>query len=529
MPSRLGPIILAQWRTIWNYRPAGGRGGRIAGAIVWLLWYGLWALFAYAAAFYTHYEERSVLAGKLPWALMGLAVFWQMSPVLTANLGAGIEYKKLRIYPIPEGELFLLSLLLRLVSASELLLVLAGMTIGLLLNPTIPRWAPVPALALFAAFNVFLAAGLRSLLERLLAIRRIREIVVLLAILCAALPQLLAYTGVPAGVKRFFAQGRSAAFPWTGAGLLATGERALAPLAALAAWTAGAFAFGLWQFRRSLAFDAEAARARRSDGRAGPRAGSLYRLPALLLRDPLAAMVEKELRSLARSPRFRIVFLMGFSFGMAIWWPLFHSAEAPVSYPVAVSAYALVLLAEVAFWNQFGFDRAAVQTYFMAPVPFSAVLRAKNVAAFWFVIFEVTAVLLVSAPLGVPLSADVVLEAYAVTLTLALYFLAAGNLSSVNYPRPVDPEHSWGRTSAGRFQVYMLLLFPLFAAPVALAYLAGYAFDSRAAFYAVLAFDALAGIAAYRIATASAAAAGPVKRERFIQTLSGSGGPIAAG
>lgn len=533
MPSRVGPILRAQWKTLWNFRPAGARAGRIAASLLWFLWYGLWAFFGLAAELYASSSGLPTLALALPWAFLGISAFWQFAPILTANLGASIELKKLLIYPIPNRDLFLMELLLRFASAIELLLVLAGLGIGLLRNPSVPHWAPAPALLLFVAFNLFLAAGLRSLLERLLGIRRIREIVVLLTILCAALPQLLTYTGLPAGIRRAFLGRQHIALPWTAAGRLVAGDFVLASSAVLVAWTVAAYAFGRWQFARSLTFDTAAARAAGARAAGGARwTGSLYRLPGAFFRDPLAAIVEKELRSLARSPRFRIVFLMGFSFGMVIWWPLFHTggAHGPghVSYPVVVCAYSLILLAEVAFWNQFGFDRAAVQIYLAAPVPFSAVVRAKNLAALGFVLFEVTVVMIVCVLLGVPLTPEGVFESYAVTLTFALYFLAAGNLSSVYHPRPIDPEHSWGRASAGRFQVYLLLLFPLLLAPLALAYLAAYAFNSRAAFYTVLAFDACAGLAAYHVATGSAVAAAAVRQERFLTALGQSSGPIVA-
>ncbi len=47
-----------------------------------------------------------------------------------------------------------------------------------------------------------------------------------------------------------------------------------------------------------------------------------YRLPSALLKDPLGALIEKEFRFLVRSPRFRLVFLMGFTFGLVIWLPM---------------------------------------------------------------------------------------------------------------------------------------------------------------------------------------------------------------
>ena len=97
----------------------------------------------------------------------------------------------------------------------------------------------------------------------------------------------------------------------------------------------------------------------------------LYRLPALVLPDPLGAIVEKELRSLVRTPRFRLVFVMGFSFGLVVWLPMMlrgrvtHSAVSG-NFLTVVSLYALFLLAQVTYGNAFGFDRSAAQTLFLS-------------------------------------------------------------------------------------------------------------------------------------------------------------------
>ena len=60
------------------------------------------------------------------------------------------------------------------------------------------------------------------------------------------------------------------------------------------------------------------------------RADRFFRLPSLVLPDPLAAIVEKELRSLARTPRFRTVFIMGFTFGLADYAAMLAVNEPPV-------------------------------------------------------------------------------------------------------------------------------------------------------------------------------------------------------
>jgi len=63
-------------------------------------------------------------------------------------------------------------------------------------------------------------------------------------------------------------------------------------------------------------------------GRLRTLSESFYRFPASLWRDPLAAIVEKELRSLARTPRYRMVFVMGFSFGLMVWLPMILGGRA---------------------------------------------------------------------------------------------------------------------------------------------------------------------------------------------------------
>ena len=76
-------------------------------------------------------------------------------------------------------KLFLVEVLLRLTNGAEMLLVLGGGLIGLARNPLCGGWASAPRLLacalLFTAFNLLLSAGVRSLLERLLARKRIRE------------------------------------------------------------------------------------------------------------------------------------------------------------------------------------------------------------------------------------------------------------------------------------------------------------------------------------------------------------------
>ena len=528
MASPIPAVLAAQWRVFRNPRPASGRVGRILRAAVWVVWYGIWVGVGATALLLARVVPRPQLALGVPWALLAITLYWQLAPVLTANLGAAVDLKKLLVYPISDAQLFSIDLLLRAATSIEMLLALGGLTAGLAANPAVPAWAPLAGAALLAGFNLFLAVGLRSLMERLMGIRRLREAFALVFILCAALPQLLRYTGVPHGLRRVALTPPSAWLPPSAAARVVLGESPAASAAVALLWMAAAYWFARRQFRRSLRFDSAAALARGARGAAGAGwSERIYGLPALLAPDPLAALIQKELRSLARSPRFRVLLLMGLTFGMVVWLPVAsRGGHVSENYPLYVSFYAVVLTAEVIIWNQFGFDRGATQLYFIAPVGMRQVLRAKNAAAVLFILLEVALVLVLCLALRVRLTGAKVIEIYAVILVGLLYFLAAGNLSSLYQPRAMDPERTWGRGASSRFQWQAVLLLPVLLAPLGLAYLARYALKSQAAFYLVLAVDALVGLAAYHFALDRAVRASERRKEQLLAALSQGSGPI---
>ena len=43
-----------------------------------------------------------------------------------------------------------------------------------------------------------------------------------------------------------------------------------------------------------------------------------------------------------------------------------------------VGVYAVVLLGQVTFWNAFGFDRTAAQTWYALPIPFAKVFGGQE-------------------------------------------------------------------------------------------------------------------------------------------------------
>lgn len=334
-------------------------------------------------------------------------------------------------------------------------------------------------------------------------------------------------------LRRLFASEASPFLPWTETARLAEGQFSWLSAGGLLLWTLAAYVFGRWQFERGLRFDAaEAAAQGTSPGRGASRLEWLYRLPGAVFPDPLGALIEKELRFLSRAPRFRLVFLMGFSFGLLIWAPMaFGRAGTQHSlisdnYLALVSVYALLLLSDALFWNAFGFDRGAVQVYFLAPVRMSTVLAGKNIAAVSFVLIEIIAIALVCVLLRLPFTGLQVAEAFAVTAVVTLFILSIGNLSSFYTPRAVNPSKSFRTGASGRMQAMLMVAFPVALIPVALAYLARYAFDTEWAFFAVLVGGAGLGALVYSYSTSSAVQASEDRKEQIIRALSQGEGPI---
>ena len=169
-----------------------------------------------------------------------------------------------------------------------------------------------------------------------------------------------------------------------------------------------------------------------------------------------------------------------------------------------------------------------VSCKFVAPLKFSVVLAGKNLAAVFFVALEVSAIALVCALLRLPLSAVKSLEAIAVTFVVMLFILSIGNLSSVYNARAVDPSKSFRTAASARTQAMLMLAFPLALIPVALAFLARYAFNTEWAFFGALAGGAMLGAVVYFYSLGSAVRASEQRREEIIVALSRGDGPIAS-
>ncbi len=185
------------------------------------------------------------------------------------------------------------------------------------------------------------------------------------------------------------------------------------------------------------------------------------------------------------------------------------------------------MLGQVTYWNCFGFDRSAASVYFAAPQPISQVLIGKNIAAMVFVYLDVSILSVVVGTFHLAGGWGQVAETMLVVGICAVYLLGLGNMASVNYPRPLNPENASRGGSSGRSQGLLLLFYPLALLPVILAYLARWALNSELAFMAVLAVAAAIGGVVYWISLDSAVTAAGKKKEELLMALTQGEGPVA--
>ena len=92
--------------------------------------------------------------------------------------------------------MFTIEVVLRVTTCTEMLLLSAGLVTACFGIRLCPAWGAL-AIVVFACCNLFVSAGLKDLLGRLLLRRGFREALVFLLVLLAALPQLLLVSGPP--------------------------------------------------------------------------------------------------------------------------------------------------------------------------------------------------------------------------------------------------------------------------------------------------------------------------------------------
>lgn len=529
MTQQILAIVWAQFRITRNHLPRTG----FAGVVMWFvtaLWYSLFIGLGVVAAIGIPLLSLDVLRQYFPVALLALFLYNQTIPLFTMSTGWSLQINKLQVYPIRDSALFGLEVLLRVTSAPESIIVLLGGVTGLARRADIPFIAAL-CLLLFIPINLLLQLAVRDFVVHSFERNRFREIITIFAVSIGVIPQLLLRTGLGVRLKPYFlmlASGHGT--PWYAASALGLGEFSLRNFGLLAAWTLAAYFLARRQFAKGLVQD--------DAFRGAPLPSSsktTASLPILdsisnLFQDPVAAVIQKEFRSLLRMPRFRVVLGMACIFSTMLFLPLSmdrHGGPSFIShnYFAVVNLYGLLIMSDVLLLNIFGADRSAAQLYFVSPAPLAAVFKAKNLAAAAFIFLQNVLVGILT-PFFTHASPVSVVAGFAASAVASINLMWAGNLLSVTNPRPIDPSSTMRKQAGGKVQLWILLCSIGMAVLVGFAYLARWAFDSDWALLGVLLFEFAIGAVVYRVALDSAVERGIHDRERIIDALSKTSSPV---
>jgi len=455
---------------------------------------------------------------------------------LRNRFGASLELRKLLVYPIPHDKLFLVEILLRITTCFEMLILTLGPVVGLLRNPHY-GWRASPRILggalIFISMNILLSAGTRNWLERLFVKSRLKELMMFVFVFASVLPQFVLRSQRPKQSIMNFVPSQIF-WPWAAPARVMLQDSVWLSLFASLIWIAGAFVFSRWQFERGIRFDGSSVRPKaKESGLAKLRdslADRLVSLPGRLLPDPLAALVEKELRTLFRIPRFRLVYLMSCLFGVVFYLPALLRGHNQGTFfflntlPL-LSLYGLLLLGQISYWNSLGFDRSAVQGYFSWPVRFRQVLIAKNLCVVALILPQILVIATVCRAVRIPVSLGKLLETVVVIWVAALYWFALGNISSVRIPRALDPDKM--NQMSNRLQALTIFIAPFLLLPIGLAYWSRWFFESDLLFVGILALAAVIGVIFYGVGLDSAVETAFRQREKIVQELSRSDGPLS--
>ncbi len=381
----------------------------------------------------------------LPFLLWPVLFLWQLTPVTLASFQEHVDLSVLLRFPVSFGSYLLQYLVFGLFDISSILggICLAGIWIGLLwARPHLVLWATL-ALMGFAAFNLLLTRMIFAWLDRWLAQRRTREIlgmVFLFLLLGAQLlnPALYMHSDHRSRMTRSATlralhtadRVQSILPPGLAAGAIRAAESgdaigAAASLSGLALYACAAGAL--------LAIRLRAEYRGESLGEApqqAVKAGEEARRAGFDLSGPVGAVVEKELRYLARSG----VMLYSLVVPLIMLFVLGRGSNS-VGF---ASLYALPLGAAYAFlgltrlvYNSLGGEGAGIQLYFIAPTRMRTVMLAKNLVQLTLFSLELVIVCsIVALRFGMP-GREMLAATFCWLLFALPVQLSAGNVLSI--------------------------------------------------------------------------------------------------
>lgn len=454
--AQLGAVALLRWRLLVNTaRSLRGTLETVSSAVSAIVLVVVLGGVAAAAAALTYTLART---GHVYWTWVGFGFVmtaWQLGPLLAAAQVQAEDLSLLLRFPLRYPAYVLLQLAFGALNAwaASGTAVLAAMAVGAgLARPGLLAWGALVGAA-FAALNLLLSRAAFAWLERWLARRRSRELLMTATLAIAisfqfsgALVGRLA-GGHAAAVARAYAR----AEPLLRALPPVQAARSLAAMAegrpaAAAGWLALLLAEGLLAFA-VLERRLRGQYAGRADADSGAGAGAAasaavargWLLPGLSA--PTAATFEKELRSYLRGGPFLFLLAMPAILVAFLQTAAAHpNARAPASpfrfghaLPLG-AAYSLLMLSALVY-DCLGHDGAGVQLLLASPARPREILLGKNLACAAALAAAVLGVWAAASVFGAPPGADDAWLTLAVLLLAVPADFAAGNLLSLYLPK----------------------------------------------------------------------------------------------
>jgi ABC-2 type transport system permease protein len=435
----------------------------------------------------------------LPIVFWAVCLLWQVLPIMLASFQEQFDLSILLRFPVSFPSFYLLYIVFGLVDASSIIgaFCLCGILVGVTAaRPDLFLWTLL-ALAVFAAFNVFLVRAIFAWIDRWLAQRRTREILTAVFLLLMLSINLVnpafhqkRHTGhlTPAQQEEALRQADPAyqlqhnpwlrtansIQKWLPPGVAAvsvsraaasTPSAAAGSMAMLALYAILAGGILLTRLRgeyrgENFGEAPKAASSTKSAVRVSPvLAASGLALsatagltvtasprtaarPAFLdAFGPISAIVVKEVRTLKRTlPQLYavgapLILMVILSGGLLRHGP----GTRTFAYAVPVCmVYALLGFTQL-FYNNLGAEGAGINLIFLSPTPFRTTMLAKNIFhALMFLVIAIVGVILAIVRLGAPTPA--VLASTAAWVLFALPSnLAAGDIFSILMPYRINP------------------------------------------------------------------------------------------
>jgi ABC-2 type transport system permease protein len=440
-----------------------------------------------AAAYQLAYREMWKYLPILLWVVF---LIWQVVPVMLASFQEQFDLGILLRFPVGFGPFYLLYVVFGLADISTILggLCCLGIWAGITMaRPELFAWTAL-GLGIFAAFNILLVRAVFAWIDRWLAQRKTREILGAVFVVLMLSLQLLnpalhqkRHQGPMSRQERDENYRRVgdrivpwlntayAVQQWLPPGLGARAVRqaaerqpapALGSLGILGLYVLAAG--GVLAGRLKAEYRGENLGTAPSWKKAAQRREGGWLLDGS---GPIAAVMEKELRSLMRTlpllyaigaPLLLVLVFSGAFFNTGPQGHMFRLA-LPVCMVYAQLGFTRV------FYNNLGAEGAGIQVYFLSPTPIRTVLLAKNLfhsALFGLAIL--VAGILATLRLGLP--EGVVVAATAAWLLFALPCnLAVGNIFSLTMPYRVNPGRMTrqGGSQANALSSLLVQLFVL--------------------------------------------------------------------